>query len=591
MTRPLGKRRAALVLVIGAACLVYALSLRNGFVWDDTALTLRDPLIRSWRLIPEGFRHFLFIDATGSNFYRPIQRLTCTFDYALFAFAPWGYHLTNVLLHAGAAGVLFALLHRLLERFRPQLDASVIAGIVALIWAVHPLHSSAVIYVAGRADLLAALFGFGGLIFVVRERWLGAGICFLAAMLSKESGAMALVLGLAFVFGTRHRQPRQLLPPIMICLAAVGVYSLLRFSAEKIEPPRLTPPAPAVVRPILAARAFAEYAGLFLFPVHLHMERDVSTPTGGEVTRTVEMARMREFQTLLGVLLIVGFCVWLRWCWRAERMAFWALLAFVVAYFPVSNALPLNATVAEHWLYFPSAFLLLAAATSLSHLRLNRWLWQTALVLWIAGLAGRTIIRNADWRDQRTFLESTVKAGGASPRMEINLGALEASAGQPELALAHYQNALNRQPTQPFALLGMATANLKLRRFAETRAWLSRASELPWMRAEVLQTLAVVEYLEAGRDRVDWLRETARLEPRYWPAEQRYAAHLAERGEVHEAIRELTAYLEAQPFRADSWKMLAELLQTAGDTERASIAEIRARQLDVHLHDIAAARP
>ena len=42
---------------------VYAPSLRNGFVWDDTALILRDPLIRSWRLIPEGFQHFLFTDA------------------------------------------------------------------------------------------------------------------------------------------------------------------------------------------------------------------------------------------------------------------------------------------------------------------------------------------------------------------------------------------------------------------------------------------------------------------------------------------------------------------------------------------------
>ena len=60
-------------MVVGA---IYAPALRNGFVWDDTALVLRDPLIRSWGLIPEGFNHFLFADATPSDFYRPLQRVT-----------------------------------------------------------------------------------------------------------------------------------------------------------------------------------------------------------------------------------------------------------------------------------------------------------------------------------------------------------------------------------------------------------------------------------------------------------------------------------------------------------------------------------
>src|SRR3954466_5827015 len=98
------------LLLIVAAFAVYAPSMGNGFVWDDTALVLRDPLIRSWRLIPEGFRHFLFLDATASDFYRPLQRLTFTADYALFGFAaPWGWHLTSIVIHALAAVALFFL--------------------------------------------------------------------------------------------------------------------------------------------------------------------------------------------------------------------------------------------------------------------------------------------------------------------------------------------------------------------------------------------------------------------------------------------------------------------------------------------------
>jgi hypothetical protein len=79
------KKRWA-ILVLAVAVFGYAPVVRTGFVWDDTAFILRDPLIRSWRLIPEGFQHFLFTDATASDFYRPIQRLTYTVEYWAFAF-------------------------------------------------------------------------------------------------------------------------------------------------------------------------------------------------------------------------------------------------------------------------------------------------------------------------------------------------------------------------------------------------------------------------------------------------------------------------------------------------------------------------
>ena len=93
------------VLLFLSAIAIYAPALRNQFVWDDQALILRDPLIRSWRLIGEGFTHFLFTDAGGSNFYRPLQRLSYTLDYAVCFNSPFGSHLASSLWHAAAAGM------------------------------------------------------------------------------------------------------------------------------------------------------------------------------------------------------------------------------------------------------------------------------------------------------------------------------------------------------------------------------------------------------------------------------------------------------------------------------------------------------
>src|SRR5438876_7675894 len=194
-----------LVALIFAA---HAPALRATFVWDDTALVLRDPLIRSWRLIPEGFQRFLFVDATPSNFYRPVQRLTYTLEYWAFAFRPAPYHLTNILLHAATAIALFIFALAFFRLYHVDERKSLgVAAVASLAWALHPLHSGVVDYVSGRADSLAALFGFAALYFTVQAIGLTrgsswkfyalAGVVLLASALSKESGLVFSALAIA----------------------------------------------------------------------------------------------------------------------------------------------------------------------------------------------------------------------------------------------------------------------------------------------------------------------------------------------------------------------------------------------------------
>jgi hypothetical protein len=158
------KKFSLLLFLAVAIFAAYAPALRNDFVWDDTALILRDPLIRSWQLIPEGFQHFLFVDATPSDFFRPIQRLTYLVDYAALVFKPAGYHLTSILFHLGATLALLLLANELLRGWNfEEPKRRWLAFVAALVWAVHPVHTAAVAYISGRADPLAAMFGFLGL--------------------------------------------------------------------------------------------------------------------------------------------------------------------------------------------------------------------------------------------------------------------------------------------------------------------------------------------------------------------------------------------------------------------------------------------
>ncbi len=594
------KKHWAILLLVVTVCACYAPTLRDGFVWDDTALILRDPLIRSWRLIPEGFQHFLFTDATASDFYRPIQRLTYTLEYWAFVFWPAPYHLTSVLCHLAAALALFAFSSELL-RFYGTADRSRewISFIATLLWAIHPVHTSAVVYVSGRADPLAAAFGFLGLFCGLRSlrasksgawTWtIGAAAAFLLSTLSKELGLIFPLLWLVLL-GLR-RNWRALRPAAVAAVVVLTIYLSLRFPAEHIPPPAPTVATPLLVRPIVVARAVAEYAGLLILPWNLHMERDVESRPMGFSDASITRNSWRELQTLLGIILIAAAIYWMV---RARRnpALFACLILGIVSYLPMSGIFRLNATVAEHWLYVPSAFFFLAVCLTASPVfeanrpgsksRIQQALLFGATI-WLVFLASRTFVRTFDWKDQRSFLNQTIANGGGSVRMLINLAGLELSQGQLGAAKTHLEAALHQEPGQPMALINLATVAIKQNDFKFAHEILSHTKKIPFVEAESNDLLAVLAYRESGKVDFLRLRLAARTGPLNWAIEKRYIRTLADAGQTDRAIAELKTCLPTQWYRAESWQLLSELFAKSGKPEEAARVKALAQKYDVHL--------
>ena len=119
-----------------------------------------------------------------------------------------GYHLVNVLLHAGVCLLVWHFARRL------SADARV-ATLAAALFAVHPVHVEAVANIVGRAELLAALLLLSGLLLLLprtgplsARRTLGAAAAFLAALLAKETAICYPVVALLVL----HARWRQRLP-------------------------------------------------------------------------------------------------------------------------------------------------------------------------------------------------------------------------------------------------------------------------------------------------------------------------------------------------------------------------------------------
>ena len=602
----------SILLLFAVTFAAYAPALQNSFVWDDTALVLRDPLIRSWRLAPDSFREFLFLDATASDFFRPLQRLTYTADYALWGIArdvgektgapetgdhadvaaiqraaQPGWHFTSVFMHALAAVALWALL-------RSWLGGSLWPMLGALAWAVHPLHTSAVTYVSGRADPLAALFVFSALALVVRAHknggltpgdrraaWcvMGAGLCAFAALLSKESGIVALALWLVWLLAKARRDARAWLVWAGCIVIVLGGYLALRGIADRTPVPPSKEPTPWAVRPILAARALAEYTTLFVAPHSLHMERDISTRTMRDGATTLRWARWREAQTLAGCVIALGLALWARWAMRRAPDAAVALACFVATWLPVSNFISLNATVAEHWLYVPSAFLIAAIAFTFRDRCAPRRAVAVATV-WMLFLAVQTWRQQDYWRDQPTFVAETAERAGRGVRMLVNLGQLAAVAGRDADALSLYREALKTEPDLAVAHFNVATMALRQKDYAVALDELSKAEASPLFIADALVLRAAIAEAKSGQPQIKLLADAADAAPRNWSICRRLPLTLVAIGKPERAYADILRHNNVRPYRADAWRLLGQIAEQLGDKAVAARAYGEAANCD-----------
>src|SRR3712207_1233051 len=238
-------------------CLILALvgfvvripALQGQPIWDDHWLIDDNPFLRSPLLIFEAFRHYLFLDGFSSH-YRPVQNVSYALDYVFWNTNPYGYHLTNVLLHVASGLLLYALLRKLIAQFVASRESnparsvtevsSAVAFLVSLLWIVHPVHSAAIDYISGRADSLSFSFACGAWLLCFRARaqttrrasrmhYVAASICALLALCSREIAFVWLCLFLLHLFFFEKQAGRSAkLIAVGCCIVVLGSYALLR---------------------------------------------------------------------------------------------------------------------------------------------------------------------------------------------------------------------------------------------------------------------------------------------------------------------------------------------------------------------------
>lgn len=407
---------------------VYAPALGAPLIWDDHILISRSPRVTSLQPLHSYFDQAFWQrdDASpgGQVYYRPIAVLSLALDHALHGSNSGGYHLTNIVLHAVSALLLFGVLR--------QRVAALPAFGIALGWAWFPRLSEAAAWISGRTDVLASLFVFAALWTskspsTRSSRAVAAGLVFLG-LLSKEV-ALAGLLGLGvkeWLEGqteSLRRRAQRLLP---LALAAAG-YFALRSSAigVALEPNNLT----YRERFWACLEACGRYTSMLLDAWHPAIKL-------GDLDAVDYRFAALGAVVLMGVVALV-----FRLRKQLGTAEFAGLTLLAVSWGLVLHVVPITVSVvaADRFMYLPLAALLLLLAPVIARAKRSVVI---ALAVLVASFAPATWARAAVWSDEVDFWAAAFrdqKTMNAMSRLE--LGNVYARAGLYHRAILLYLDA------------------------------------------------------------------------------------------------------------------------------------------------------
>ena len=487
--RPL-KLIGVCAMIFMVAFLVYANTLRNDFIWDDEYLILNNSQIKSFKHLPNVFKTYVGYGSENiNNFYRPIQEISNMVDYSLWGMKPFGFHLTNVTLHA--------LVSVLVCVFIFFITGDILAaGTGALFWAVHPVHTEAVAYIAGRADPLYSVFMLLSLVLFmnytrrVRSKrrapafYAASLAVFVISLLSKEIIITMPLLVFLYIFyfvrpegdiGT-YRKVRWSWVPYAAIVAFYGYLRLTVLNFAHIAPPSVFGKIPLANRLLTFLRSVMTYFELLVYPHDLHMERTIAI--------TKNIFDLQAIGALLAVA-AVGYAAYIAYK-KDNRVVSFALVWFFVNLLPVSNLVPINSFMAEHWLYMASVGIFLIVGVTVSALYRKvlpgNLFYRGALMLAVAVVIGMyamgTVLRNNDWKDEITFFRNTLKYHPHNARLYLNLGNTYFEKGEIDSAVEQYRKAIEINPKYAVAYGNIGSAYLNRGDLAKAEEYLTKAIAL-----------------------------------------------------------------------------------------------------------------
>jgi tetratricopeptide (TPR) repeat protein len=602
-----GLRWLVALIVLAISCVPFLPILSNQFVdWDDFANLVDNPHFKG---LGSAQLNWMFTTFHMGH-YQPLSWMTFGFDYLLWGMDPFGYHLTNIILHVANTGLFYFVSRRLLsialcladDEKNSQLNLS--AAVSALLFGMHPLRVESVAWATERRDVLSGFFYLLTIYCYIRStddqpsrahrRWLGAAIAGHALSLLSKGTAMTLpaVLLLLDIYPLRRLKgrivdwfkpaSRRVLSEKLPFVFLAGVFAIIALLAQNstgalktLEQYDLT----SRIGQIFFATMF--YLWKSLAPVRLSALYELPP----------HVATLAWIFILSGVgfvaISIVLFSLRRRW---PAVLASWAYYIIILA--PVSGIAQSGPQlVADRYSYlaclswavlvggwsfrfWPSAGL---NQTSRSFSAVT--ITAAIAVLFVLGIL--TWNQTKVWQNPRTLWQHAIVIGSNSGIAYYNLGKIFEAEGETDQSIELYRRAISINPE--YAKAHHNLANLLLGKGIQTEALghYRRALQINPEDPDTHTALGVLYDIRGDlAAALEEFHKALRLDPNHARAFFNVGRVLAQKGDLEQAASNYRQAARLDPGEAIIQIGLADVLARQGDLESATSHLVTAVKLN-----------
>ena len=475
------------LLVAVLSVLPYFPTLNFGFVYDDDAQVLQNPLLSSWHSLATFFTHqswsFLY-PAARADYYRPVLLIWLALNRHLFGLHPAGWHFASLCLHGAIAGLLFLLLQR--HGF-----PSWIAFVSALYFGLHSAHIESVAWISGSTDLLACFGMLASLLLWWRSIESRSLLLFsfsllfyFLALLSKEVSIVfpGVVFTYAWLFPSAQSgklaAPRRsiayaLQKTIPFALTA-SLFLLLRGVALHASHTSHIP---------FSFRSFVASAPPVLFFYFRHLIWPAPLSLFYNLYPSYSFSWYSFWFPLVIVASLLVLFIHLAYGWHDRS----ALAAFAWLLFPLAPVLfvslfPPDDIVHDRYLYIPSIgaalFLAIALRAIVSRARLTPRSLLLPISAALALMAGSTVVQSRPWKDDFSLYQHACSLSPNHATACNNLAVALIGRGEYLRARAILLALLQHDPNVALANANMGTVSYHLGEFSAAEGYLRRAIAL-----------------------------------------------------------------------------------------------------------------
>jgi protein O-mannosyl-transferase len=568
-----------LLLIPVLIAIAYAASICAPFVYDDEIHIVENRDVIAFQSVTDLHAVRGLLEHPFGLAARPLLFLTYGLNYAAFGLTPAAYRLTNYAIHLANSFLVYFIVFELARIVSWTEDRCIRAGLLAgSLFAVHPLLTESVTYIAGRSSSLCATFYFAGLFAVMRganargrSRALLLSVVVvstLAGWLVKQDAIALPIAGIVLVWLTwpalEAGRSRWIATAVLLTPAVLLVILQL--------PSLRSVTAVSQANAVLTAAGFEktpefwtylwtslrEWTGYYFWrlfiPVRLNIDPQVAL---------VDRPSMSVLASLAWMLGLTGSVLWLR---RRHLFMSAGIALTLISPLAVYCIFPLADVVAEHRAYITvlgSVIVLTAIILSMPRSLVFSCIMTVAFT-W------QTRERNGVWTDAVRLWQDAERQAEDKVRPHFNLAGLYRTQGKIDRAVAEYDWIIRHHPGHPAAVTNLASMYVDANDLTKAEALLAPVIGREIQLAPAYSTLGIVRIRQHRFDEAQTLlRQAIQINPAQPLVHHNLGDVFVNQGKLENAIREYLEELQLNPNSLPTHLNLAKTYEMAGMPEKA----------------------